>query len=84
MHVPTASVVDSSHVPRILDRETLAEAQRQLDVCNACRYCEGLCAVFPALERRSLFTEGDVLFLANLCHDCRECFDACPFSSAFR
>ena len=28
-------------------RGTLAEADRLMTVCNACRYCEGLCAVFP-------------------------------------
>ena len=35
------------------DVDLLAEAERQLDICNACRYCEGYCAVFPALERRT-------------------------------
>ena len=58
----------------------LEEARRQFEICNACRYCEGLCAVFPALERRSVFDEGDVTQLANLCHDCRECFYVCPFA----
>ena len=58
----------------------LEEAQRQFEICNACRYCEGLCAVFPALERRSVFDEGDVTQLANLCHDCRECYYVCPFA----
>jgi citrate/tricarballylate utilization protein len=48
----------------------------QLEVCNACRYCEGYCAVFPALEKRRRFTPGDVVYLANLCHDCRACFYA--------
>src|SRR5579875_2801088 len=57
-----------------------AEATRQLDICNACRYCEGLCAVFPALERRTVLSDGDVSQLANLCHDCRACFDACMYS----
>jgi citrate/tricarballylate utilization protein len=56
------------------------EATRQLDICNACRYCEGLCAVFPALERRNVLAAGDVSQLANLCHDCRACFDACMYS----
>jgi citrate/tricarballylate utilization protein len=59
----------------------VAEAGRQLDICNACRYCEGLCAVFPALERRTALDTGDVSQLANLCHDCRGCFDACMYSS---
>ncbi|HEY3061844.1 MAG TPA: tricarballylate utilization 4Fe-4S protein TcuB [Chloroflexota bacterium] len=52
----------------------------QLDVCNACRYCEGYCAVFPALEKRRNFTYGDVLYLANLCHDCRACYYACMYA----
>jgi citrate/tricarballylate utilization protein len=59
----------------------VAEASRQLGICNACRYCEGLCAVFPALERRTTLDTGDVSQLANLCHDCRACFDACMYSS---
>ena len=52
----------------------------QLQVCNACRYCEGYCAVFPALERRRRFTSKDVIYLANLCHDCRACFYACMYA----
>jgi citrate/tricarballylate utilization protein len=57
----------------------IKEASRQLAVCNACRYCEGLCAVFPALERRSVLQAGDISQLANLCHDCRACFDGCMY-----
>lgn len=60
--------------------ELLREAERQLTVCNACRYCEGYCAVFPALERRHFFLEGDISYLANLCHDCRDCYDACMYT----
>lgn len=56
------------------------EAERQLTICNACRYCEGLCAVFPALERRDLLCTEDVTQLANLCHDCRACYDACMYA----
>jgi citrate/tricarballylate utilization protein len=56
------------------------EATRQLNVCNACRYCEGFCAVYPALERRTLLTAADVSQMANLCHDCRACFDACMYT----
>jgi citrate/tricarballylate utilization protein len=52
----------------------------QLEVCNACRYCEGYCAVFPALERRKRFSPADVVYLANLCHDCRACFYACMYA----
>jgi citrate/tricarballylate utilization protein len=56
------------------------EADRQLTICNACRYCEGYCAVFPAIELRRDFAKGDVLYLANLCHDCRACYYACMYS----
>jgi citrate/tricarballylate utilization protein len=60
--------------------EIWAEAERQLTVCNACRYCEGYCAVFPALERRSAIQIGDAVYLANLCHDCRACYQACMYA----
>jgi citrate/tricarballylate utilization protein len=57
-----------------------AEANRQLTICNACRYCEGYCAVFPALERRVNLTAGDITHLADLCHDCRDCYTACMYA----
>ena len=60
--------------------ELFTEAERQLNICNSCRYCEGYCAVFPALERRTLLAPGDVTQLANLCHDCRACFHACMYA----
>jgi citrate/tricarballylate utilization protein len=60
--------------------DAIDEATRQLEVCNACRYCEGYCAVFPALERRTEVKAGDTIFLANLCHDCRACYQACMFT----
>ncbi len=46
----------------------LEEADRLMTVCNSCRYCEGLCAVFPAMEMRRAFSDGDLNYLANLCH----------------
>ncbi len=58
----------------------VAEAQRVLAICNACRYCEGYCAVFPALERRLAFAESDVHYLANLCHNCGSCLYACQYA----
>lgn len=60
--------------------DLMREAERQLTVCNACRFCEGYCAVFPALELRSALRDGDIMYLANLCHDCRNCYDACMFT----
>jgi citrate/tricarballylate utilization protein len=77
-------VSSDTEVPSAGHRPTLKlvfeEAQRQLDVCNACRYCEGMCAVFPSLERRRVLEMGDISQIANLCHDCRACFDACMYS----
>ena len=60
--------------------DLVAEAQRVLAICNACRYCEGYCAVFPALERRLAFGEQDVHYLANLCHNCGACLYACQYA----
>jgi citrate/tricarballylate utilization protein len=65
-------------VPRL--EQLVEEAQRVLAICNACRYCEGYCAVFPALERRLSFTEHDVHHLANLCHNCGACLYACQYA----
>jgi citrate/tricarballylate utilization protein len=58
----------------------LNEARRLMNVCNSCRYCEGLCAVFPAMELRRSFTDGDLNYLANLCHGCGACYVDCQFS----
>jgi citrate/tricarballylate utilization protein len=62
-----------------LDRDE-AEVARQLQVCNACRYCEGFCAVFPAMTRRLEFAKADVHYLANLCHGCGACLHACQYA----
>lgn len=56
------------------------EVARQMVVCNACRYCEGLCAVFPAMELRTEFNGGDVDYLANLCHNCSACYYDCQYA----
>jgi citrate/tricarballylate utilization protein len=58
----------------------LVEAHRLMTVCNSCRYCEGLCAVFPAMEMRRAFSDGDLNYLANLCHGCGACYYDCQFS----
>lgn len=60
--------------------EAQAEAARLMTVCNSCRYCEGLCAVFPAMEMRRVFPAGDLNYLANLCHSCGACYIDCQFS----
>ena len=61
-------------------QDLLKEADRQLTICNACRYCEGYCAVWPAMELRRTFKDSDILYLANLCFDCRACYYACQFA----
>jgi len=60
--------------------DSFEEANRQLVICNACRYCEGYCPVFRAIETRRDFNQGDVFYLSNLCHDCRACYYACMFT----
>jgi citrate/tricarballylate utilization protein len=60
--------------------DILKESERVMRICNACRYCEGLCAVFPAMERRRAFKEEDLKYLANLCHNCRGCYYACQYA----
>lgn len=55
------------------------EALRQIQICNACRYCEGYCSVFPALQSKRQFSDGDITQLANLCHNCRGCYYACQY-----
>lgn len=56
------------------------EARRVTGICNACRYCEGFCAVFPAMESRREFTASDFDYLANLCHNCAACYYACQYA----
>ena len=64
----------------MLVTENLREADRLMTICNACRYCEGLCAVFPAMEMRRTFAAGDLNYLANLCHQCGACYPDCQYS----
>ena len=48
-------------IPILSAAET--EVGRQMQICNACRYCEGFCAVFPAMTRRLEFGKADIHFL---------------------
>ncbi|AYD03900.1 tricarballylate utilization 4Fe-4S protein TcuB [Neorhizobium sp. NCHU2750] len=57
-----------------------AEVDRILHICNACRYCESFCAVFPAMTRRLDFNVADAHYLANLCHNCSACLYACQYA----
>ena len=58
----------------------VSEVARQMQICNACRYCETFCAVFPAMTRRLEFGAADVHYLANLCHNCGACLHACQYA----
>jgi citrate/tricarballylate utilization protein len=66
-------------VPVLGEHES--EVRRVMQICNACRYCEGFCAVFPAMTRRLEFGKADINYLANLCHGCGACLYACQYAS---
>ncbi len=69
---------------QVMDRgasdDAEAEVARVMQICNACRYCEGFCAVFPAMTRRIEFGKADAHYLANLCHNCGSCLHACQYA----
>ena len=60
--------------------ELLKRGEHVMTVCNACRYCEQFCPVFPAMEQRLTFAKTDLTYLANLCHNCGECLYACQYA----
>jgi citrate/tricarballylate utilization protein len=62
------------------NKELITQGQEMMRICNSCRYCEGLCAVWRSMEYRRQFPEGDLNYLANLCHDCSECYYACQYA----
>ncbi len=62
------------------ETDAVLHARHEMEVCNACRYCEGFCAVFPAVELRREFSAADLSYLANLCHNCKGCYYACQYA----
>ena len=64
-----------------MQNDFLHEARRQAEICNACRYCEGYCSVFPSLHAERAFADGHLMQLANLCHNCRGCYYACQYTA---
>jgi len=64
----------------VLQAELLDEGQHLMTVCNSCRYCEGFCAVWKAMETRLVFEEKDLNYLSNLCHNCSECYYSCQYA----
>lgn len=71
--------MSSQLIPALNLQET--EVERQMTICNACRYCEGFCAVFPAMTRHLEFGQADIHYLANLCHNCGACLTACQYAA---
>src|SRR5580693_9081861 len=76
----SSAALPAERRPKLPSSETEQQARRFVEICNACRYCEGYCAVFPAIELRRQFTSGDLSYLANLCHDCRGCYYSCQYA----
>jgi citrate/tricarballylate utilization protein len=72
------SGTEVSTAPR--SSEAVSAARRSIEICNACRYCETFCAVFPAMTLQREFSDTDLGYLANLCHGCRGCFYACQYA----
>ena len=72
-HAPSSNTAPIAPSLLFDEKSAIAEARRQLHICNACRYCEGFCAVFPAMTRRLSFDSADVHYLANLCYNCGAC-----------
>jgi len=71
---------EAAALTRSLPTIEVGDAARMLRICNACRYCEGYCAMFQAMTRRLEFDRGDVHYLANLCHGCGACLHACQYA----
>jgi len=65
-------------VVQLTDNEQ--QVKQALQICNACRYCETFCAVFPAMTKRLEFTQADIHYMANLCHNCGACLHACQYA----
>lgn len=60
--------------------ETTEEAARVLQLCSACMYCDGYCAVFPAIAGKRHIPLAGIGHIANLCHNCRGCWYACQYA----
>jgi len=82
--VREATDLAEARPPRVIPIQPMTgsgqEVARVMAFCNACRYCEGFCAVFPAMTRRLDFHKQDVNLLANLCHNCGACLHACQYA----
>lgn len=70
---PQITTTDDSYTAAI------DEARRVMNICNACRYCEGLCATFQAMSEQRAFSDNNLDYLANLCHNCTACYHDCQY-----
>ena len=59
---------------------TFDDARRASEICNACRYCESYCPVFPEMFSHRSFSDADLGHIANLCHNCKGCWHACQYA----
>lgn len=67
-------------IPLVQLTQNEEQVKQALQICNACRYCETFCAVFPAMTQRLEFTQADIHYMANLCHNCGACLHACQYA----
>lgn len=70
----------NNFIPVVQLTENEEQVKQALQICNACRYCETFCAVFPAMTKRLEFTQADIHYMANLCHNCGACLHACQYA----
>ncbi|WP_353174461.1 tricarballylate utilization 4Fe-4S protein TcuB [Paracandidimonas soli] len=78
--VQDASNPEAFHSPAVRYTPQEQEVDRVMTICNGCRYCEGFCAVFPAMTRRLMFEPADIHYMANLCHNCGACLHSCQYA----
>ena len=65
----------------LLDPDLSGEVARVMQICNACRYCEGgICAVFRPWKSVGPSPSMMSIYLANLCHNCGACYHACQYA----
>lgn len=60
--------------------EAIQATRRAMEICNSCCFCSGYCAVFQVATLRRTFSNADLGYMANLCHNCRNCYYACQYA----
>lgn len=64
----------------LIQTTTHDERVRAMEICNACRYCESICPVFPEITRFRTFGNQEMTYFANLCHNCKGCYHGCQYA----